>query len=302
MQSEMKKSVIICHIMITLLLAAAALGVQLWLNKWYFRKDEAVQPSPVISSSAAERAKNLTLEEFSVKYPGYKIEIAGYEYSYTVPEGNIIRVRDVTNLPYKQEYTANVYVSSGYPKSAEDLDVFVCNKFDESGDGGAFYSLPDGRENSGQALYSRNNAFYVKGETADTIRLDRINRDYCFFISRNPSSLRYIPMLMDSSGHCISGDDYVNNGLVFTSRYEEGQIFLKAVNVTKDDCECMAELTLKRLDGRVWRDTGAVLDKQGFEVIGYESAEKYITVDLDSGIYKIGVTIGKEYTETEFYV
>lgn len=302
MQSEMKKSVIICHIMITLLLAAAAFGVQLWINDLYFHKEKAASPSPVISYNVTEGAKNLTLEEFSVKYPGYKIEIAGYEYSYTVPEGNIIRVRDVTNLPYKQEYTANVYVSRGYPKSAEDLDVFVCNKYDETGDGGAFYSLPEGRELSGQALYSQNNAFYVKGETADTIRLDRINRDYCFFVTRSPGTFKYMPVLMDSSGHCILANIYFNNGLVFTSRYEEGQVFLKAVNVTKDDCECLAELTLKRLDGQVWRDVGTVLDKQGFEVMGYESAEKCIAVDLDSGIYKIGVTIGKEYTETEFYV
>ena len=107
---------------------------------------------------------------------------------------------------------------------------------------------------------------------------------------------------MDSSGYCISGDDYVNNGLVFTSRFEDGQIFLKAVNVTKDDCECLAELTLKRLDGQVWRDTGAVLDKQEFEVFGYESAEKCIAIYLDRGVYKIGVTIGNKYTETEFYV
>ncbi|MBP0963663.1 MAG: hypothetical protein J5999_00010 [Oscillospiraceae bacterium] len=298
MQSEIKKSVIICHIMIMLLLAAAAFGVQLWLNKWYFRKEEAVQPSPVISSSAAESAKNLTLEEFSVKYPGYKTNIVGYEYSYTVPEGNIIRVRDM-DFP---TYTANVYISSGLPNSAEDLDAFVCNRFDKSWDDGAFYRLPEGKDNSGQAVFSRHDAFFVKGETDDTIRLDRINRDYCFFISRNPSSLRYMPVLMDNSGYCISGDDYVNNGLVFTSRFEDGQIFLKAVNVTKDDCECMAELTLKRLDGQVWRDVGTVLDKQGFEVIGYESAEKCIAVDLDSGVYKIGVTIGNKYTETEFYV
>lgn len=302
MQSEMKKSVIISHLMITLLLAAAAFGVQLWVNDLYFQKDKAVSPSPVISYNVTEGAKNLTLEEFSVKYPGYKTEIAGYEYSYTVPEGSIIRVRDVTNLPYKQEYTANVYVSSGYPKSAEDLDVFVCNKFDESGDNGAFYRLSDGRELSGQAIYSRHNAFYVKGESDDTVRLDRINRDYCFFVSRNPSSLRYMPVLMDSSGYCILGNSYFNNGLVFTSRYEDGKIFLKAVNVKVEDFECIAELTLKRLDGRVWRDMGAVLDKQGFEVPGYESAEKCIDIDLDSGVYKIGVTIGNEYTETEFYV
>lgn len=298
MQFEIKRSVIISHLMITLLPAAAAVGVQLWLNKEFFYKEEAVPPSPVISINAAEIAKNLTLEEFSVKYPGYKIEIAGYEYSYTVPEGNIIRVRDVDYSPY----TANVYVSSGSPKSAQNMDVFVCNKFDESGDNGAFYRLPDGRELSGQAIYSRHNAFYVKGESDDTVRLDRINRDYCFFVSRNPSSLRYMPVLMDSSGYCILGNSYFNNGLVFTSRYEDGKIFLKAVNVKVKDCECIAELTLKQLDGRVWRDMGAVLDKQGFEVPGYESAEKCIDIDLDSGIYKIGVTIGKEYTETEFYV
>lgn len=298
MQSEMKRSVIISYLMITLLLAAAAFGVQLWVNKAFFYKEEAVPPSPVISYNVTAGAKNLALEEFSVKYPGYKIEIAGYEYSYTVPEGNIIRVRDVDYSPY----TANVYVSSGSPKSAQNMDVFVCNKSDESGDNGAFYRLPDGRELSGQALYSRNNAFYVKGETDDTIRLDRINRDYCFFVSRSPASLRYMPVLMDSSGYCILGNSYFNNGLVFTSRYEDGKIFLKAINVKVEDFECIAELTLKRLDGRVWRDMGAVLDKQGFEVPRYESAEKCIDIDLDSGVYKIGVTIGNEYTETEFYV
>ncbi len=300
MQSEMKRSVIISHIMIMLLLAAAAFGVQLWLNKEYFHEEEVVSPSPVISCNVTEGAGNLTFEEFSVKYPGYKINIAGYEYSYTVPEGNIIRVRDVT---YKQEYTANVYVSSGSPKFAEDLDVFVFNKYDETGDGGAFYSLPEGRKLSGQALYGRYIAdFYVKGETDDTIRIDRINRDYCFFVSRDSTSFKYIPVLMDSLGHCISGLAYINNGLVFTSRYEDGQIFLKAVNVKVKDCECIAELTLKRLDGQVWRDTGAVLDKQGYEVPGYESTEKCIDIDLDEGIYKIGITIGGEYTETEFYV
>lgn len=61
MQSEMKKSVIICHIMITLLLAAAALGVQLWINDLYFHKEKAVSPSPVISYNVTEGAKNLTL-------------------------------------------------------------------------------------------------------------------------------------------------------------------------------------------------------------------------------------------------
>lgn len=298
MQSEMKKSVIISHIMIMLLLAAAAFGVQLWLNKEYFHEEEVVSPSPVISCNVTEGAGNLTFEEFSVKYPGYKTNIVGYEYSYTVPEGNIIRVRYMFPT-----FTANVYISSGLPKSAEDMDVFVFNKYDESGDGGAFYSLPEGRKLSGQELYGRYFAdFYVKGETADTIRLDRINRDYCFFISRDPLSLRYIPVLMDSSGYCISGDSYVNNGLVFTSRYEDGKIFLKAVNVLTEDCECMAELTLKRLDGQVWRDVGTVLDKQGYEVPGYESVEKCIAIDLDGGVYKIGVTIGNEYTETEFYV
>ena len=298
MQSDVKKSVYIVHIMIMLLLAAAAFGVPLWLNKEYFHEEEAAPPSPVISCNVTEGAGNLTFEEFSVKYPGYKINIAGYEYSYTVPEGNILRVRDV-DIP---SYTANVYVSSGSPTSDELTDVFVCNKSDEVGENGAFYRLSEGREQSGESLYSRHNAFFVKGESDDTVRLDRINRDYCFFISRNPSSLRYIPVLMDSSGYCISGDSYVNNGLVFTSRYEEGQIFLKAVNVNVEDCECIAELTLKRLDGQVWRKTGAVLDKQGYEVPGYESVEKCIDIDLDSGIYKIGITIGNEYTETEFYV
>ena len=298
MQSDVKKSVYIVHIMIMLLLAAAAFGVQLWLNKKYFHEEEAAPPSPAISRNDTEGAKNLTFEEFSVKYPGYKTNIAGYEYSYTVPEGNILRVRDV-DIPSN---TANVYVSSGSPTSAKDLDVFVCNKSDEVGENGAFYRLSEGREQSGVSLYSRHNAFFVKGESDDTVRLDRINRDYCFFISRNPSSLRYIPMLMDSSGHCISGDDYVNNGLVFTSRYEDGQIFLKAVNVNVEDCECIAQLALKRLDGQVWRDTGAVVEKQGYEVPGYESAEKCIAIDLDGGIYKIGITIGGEYTETEFYV
>lgn len=298
MQSEMKKSVFISHLMIMLLLAAAAFGVQLWINDLYFHKEKAAPPSPAISRNDTEGAKNLTFEEFSVKYPGYKTNIAGYEYSYTVPEGNILRVRDVGS----PSYTANVYISSGSPTSAKDLDVFVCNKSDEVGENGAFYRLSEGREQSGVSLYSRHNAFFVKGESDDTVRLDRINRDYCFFVSRNPSSLRYIPVLMDSSGYCISGENYVNNGLVFTSRYEDGQIFLKAVNVNVEDCECIVQLALKRLDGKVWRDTGAVLDKQGFEVIGYENAEKCIAIDLDGGIYKIGITIGGEYTETEFYV
>lgn len=64
MQSEMKKSVIISHIMITLLLAAAVFGVQFWINDLYFHKEKAVSPSPVISYNVTESAKNLTLEEF----------------------------------------------------------------------------------------------------------------------------------------------------------------------------------------------------------------------------------------------
>ncbi|MCM1523177.1 MAG: hypothetical protein NC120_01855 [Ruminococcus sp.] len=142
--------------------------------------------------------------------------------------------------------------------------------------------------------------FYVYGETADSIRLGHITRDIYFFLSENGGNI--FPAAYNSRGNSVSCEDYVNHGLVFTSYWEDGRIELTAVNTETERKSCTAELTFKRLDGRVWRDTDIKLPAVQTDVNRFDKASSFFPASLEKGLYRIEINIEGVWTYTEFYV
>lgn len=143
--------------------------------------------------------------------------------------------------------------------------------------------------------------FYVYGENEPSIRLDRIDRNAYYFLSKDKYG-NIIPAVYDNSGTMLESEKYINNGLIFSSRFENGQLSIKARNISEESCTYTPEMTVKRLDGKVWRDTDIILPVTGFSAESFQSDEKLFDIGFDKGEYRIELCINETYTRTEFSV
>lgn len=148
---------------------------------------------------------------------------------------------------------------------------------------------------------------FIYGRTADSIRLDRINRDAFLYFTRD-SSDRIVPQVLNFKYGSDNISRYENNGWVFTSFYEDGEIQLKATAVSDDavhddDFTVLTEICLKRLDGMVWRDVPLETDRAEFTFSGVRGSDTVrIEKKLSKGVYRLEVGLEGKYSYTEFYV
>lgn len=144
--------------------------------------------------------------------------------------------------------------------------------------------------------------FFVYGQNAESIVLDRIDRNTYFFLSKDETEGNIIPAVYSNEGDMLDSERFINNGLIFSSKYENGHILLKATNASSEDCTYTAVLTVKRLDGKIWRNTDIILPDSEFSAVGFHTDEKLFPAELDVGVYKIEVCINGTFTATEFTV
>ncbi|MDE7293834.1 MAG: hypothetical protein K2N72_05360 [Oscillospiraceae bacterium] len=143
---------------------------------------------------------------------------------------------------------------------------------------------------------------YIYGETSDSPKLDRIDREHFFYLTKKneyPS-----PIVLNANGETLDGKDYENNGWLFTSYYENGTISLNGTAAyTTARLTNEAEIAVKKLDELVWRNINVPQFNTEFSVNrAFESDTATIAKELEQGVYKIEVTINEKTTSTEFYV
>ncbi|MGN0695465.1 MAG: hypothetical protein ACI4J5_01725 [Oscillospiraceae bacterium] len=184
----------------------------------------------------------------------------------------------------------------------------ICLRADSPEEDGAYYYMhfPFAYKNKRVRHHSGvdgkyDDGFFVYGETDESIVLDRIDRNAYYFLSKDESG-DIIPAVYSNDGDMLDSEKYINNGLIFSSRYENGQIMLKAGNISPESCTYTPALTLKCLDGKVWRDTDIILPECVFSAEGYKKAEVSVPQSLEAGIYRIELCINDTFTMTEFFV
>ena len=140
---------------------------------------------------------------------------------------------------------------------------------------------------------------YIYGETSDSPKLDRIDREHFFY--RTVYERDFVtPVVLTADGKTIDIKDYENNGWVFTSSYEDGVTTLKGITISSNAYSpARVEITLKKLDGLVWRDIDIPLFNTAFKG---SSDTATIAKELEQGVYRIEATINGKTTSTEFYV
>ena len=101
----------------------------------------------------------------------------------------------------------------------------------DPGSSGSYYYMqcmtPTGRANS-QSLPSPNrnadNSFYVHGESAPSIRLNRIDRETVFYLTKDGNEI--YPVILNSDLRSVS-DSFSVNGKLYSSFYENEVLLLK---------------------------------------------------------------------------
>lgn len=157
------------------------------------------------------------------------------------------------------------------------------------------------RHSSDEEIFVYNNEdIFVYGENANAIRLDIIDRDTYFFITKQNDEPTPV-MYNKAVGYETWNERAVNHGAVFTSRYEDGVIYLKATEVTGNVFEGRAELSLKKLDNMVWEDVPFGEWYGKFYAEGFGSDCEEIAVTLSRGLYRLTADIDGVKTSTEFY-
>lgn len=172
---------------------------------------------------------------------------------------------------------------------------------------GCYYRIhltDDGSDSEG---INNDPVLLIYGRTADSIRLDRINRDAFLYFTRD-SLDRIVPEVLNYKDGSDDISRYENNGWVFTSFYEDGEIQLKATAVSDeavhdDDFTVLTKICLKRLDGMVWRDVPLETDRAEFTFSGVRGSDTVrIEKKLPKGVYRLEVGLEGKYSYTEFYV
>ena len=145
-------------------------------------------------------------------------------------------------------------------------------------------------------------SFFVYGETAPSVRLDIIDRDTYFFMTKDSDGLPVSSIWSKSSGDSRKEEDFSNGNLIFSSRYEEGCIKLKVTNVWVGDNRQPAVFSLKRLNGMLWESIPLENNETEIKLEAFASETFTIPVELEKGVYAIEADLGGEITATEFYV
>lgn len=164
-------------------------------------------------------------------------------------------------------------------------------EYTHTGVAGVSLSTPKGYADRG---------FFVYGETADAIRLGHIRRDVYFFLTLDRDD-NVIPMAFNSRGNSVSCDEYILNGMIFTSHYEKGCLEITAANTLYEQNSCEAHINIKRLDGKVWRDENVSFE-YNFTPWILDSQTAYFPMEPEKGLYRAEITVDGEYNFTEFYV
>lgn len=180
----------------------------------------------------------------------------------------------------------------------------------DPGSSGSYYYMqcmtPTGRANS-QSLPSphRNadNSFYVYGENAPSVRLNRIDRKTVFYLTEDENGI--YPVILNSNLRSVS-DSFSVDGKLYSSYYENGALFLK--------CTCLdipqgysaqdeaARLFLRKLGGRMWEETD-FSEETSFRLRSCSSDEVKLEIPLEKGEYRMEIyPEGGGIAVTEFTV
>lgn len=166
----------------------------------------------------------------------------------------------------------------------------------DPGSSGSYYYMqcmtPTGRANS-QSLPSPNrnadSSFYVHGENAPSIRLNRIDRETVFYLTKDGDEI--YPVILNSDLRSVS-DSFSVDGKLYSSFYENGELFLK--------CTCLdipqgyssldetARLLLQRLNGRMWEKTDFP-EETSFKLRSYSDDEVELEIPLEKGVYRMEI-------------
>lgn len=162
--------------------------------------------------------------------------------------------------------------------------------------GGSYYYMqcmtPTGRANS-QSLPSphRNadNSFYVYGENVPSIRLNRIDRETVFYLTKDENEI--YPVILNSDLHSVS-DSFSVDGKLYSSFYKNGALFLKCTcldvpqgYLTQDEA---ARLFLRKLNDRMWEETD-FLEETSFKLRSYSDNEVKLEIPLEKGVYRMEI-------------
>ncbi|MDE6592531.1 MAG: hypothetical protein K2K57_05640 [Oscillospiraceae bacterium] len=145
---------------------------------------------------------------------------------------------------------------------------------------------------------------YIYGETSDAPKLDRIDRENYFLFTLDEYGFLK-PQILNSDRQLYDTENRENNGLIFTSSYENGVITLKGtvVSLYKAQNASHMSIALKKLDGLVWRNVDMPVNSA--DLIAGDSRRSYLMTvkkELEQGIYRIEATVNGKMTYTEFIV
>lgn len=156
--------------------------------------------------------------------------------------------------------------------------------------------LPSPRRNADKS-------FYVYGESAPSIRLDRIDRETVFYLTKYDSEI--YPVILDSELHKVN-DIYSVDGKLYSSYYEDGVLTLKCTCLEIPDGysrrDETAGLSLYKLNDRMWESV-QFPEKTTFSIRSYAHDEAQLEVPLEKGIYRMEIAPeGGGAAVTEFVV
>lgn len=173
-----------------------------------------------------------------------------------------------------------------------DYIIRTCNP----GSSGSYYYMqcmtPTGRANSQSLPSPHRNAdssFYVHGENAPTIRLNRIDRETVFYLTKDGNEI--YPVILNSDLRSVS-DSFSVDGKLYSSFYENGVLFLKCTCLdipqgysTHDEA---ARLFLRKLNDRMWEKID-FHKETSFQLRSYSDDEVKLEIPLEKGVYRIEI-------------
>lgn len=173
---------------------------------------------------------------------------------------------------------------------------YVYRTCDPGGSGSYYYMqcmTPTGRANSQKLPSPSRNAdssFYVYGETAPSIRLNRIDRETVFYLTKNENDEIY-PVILDSDLRSVS-DSFSVNGKLYSSFYEDGVLSLKCTCLDIPDGYSVqnetARLSLQKLGDRMWEET-ELSEETSFRLRSFSGDEVKLEIPLEKGVYRMEI-------------
>lgn len=166
----------------------------------------------------------------------------------------------------------------------------------DPGSSGSYYYMqcmtPTGRANSQSLPSPHRNAdssFYVHGENAPSIRLNRIDRETVFYLTKDGNEI--YPVILSSDLRSVS-DSFSADGKLYSSFYENGTLFLKCTCLdipqgysTQDET---ARLFLQKLNDRMWEKTDFP-EETAFKLRSYSDNEVKFEIPLEKGVYRMEI-------------